>query len=105
MCRSEPIPDEEQIRAATILGMRETISTTAEGEGFHMAVEEIYAARTREEEMVQKLLKEWQKGAHSTYWRQRRRMLFGWDVGYENVNSLSLFHPTKSKMHMLTNLH
>jgi hypothetical protein len=39
-------------------------STTVEGEGFCAAAVEICATRTKEEEMVQELLKDWQKGAH-----------------------------------------
>ncbi len=34
------------------------------GGGFSATAEEIYATRTKEEEMVQELLKDWQKGAH-----------------------------------------
>ncbi len=35
-----------------------------EGEGFHLTAEEVYATRTKEEEMVQELMKDWQKRAH-----------------------------------------
>jgi hypothetical protein len=34
------------------------LSTTAEGEGFLATAEEVYATRTKEEEMVQELLKD-----------------------------------------------
>jgi hypothetical protein len=47
------------------------------------------------EEMVQELIKEWQKGAHG-YIPELKEADVVW-LGCENVNSLSLFHPTKSK--------
>ncbi len=53
-----------QIRAATTLDAMMSTSTTEEGEGFCTKAVEIYATRTKEEEMVQELLKDWQKGAH-----------------------------------------
>jgi hypothetical protein len=64
LCLAELIPTEAQIWAATILDARPSTSTTAEGEKFCATAVEIYATRTREEEMVQELLKDWQKGAH-----------------------------------------
>jgi hypothetical protein len=53
-----------QIQAATILDARTSTSTTAEGEGFCATAVEICATRTKEEEIVQELLKDWLKGAH-----------------------------------------
>jgi hypothetical protein len=52
-----------QIRAAT-KDARIFLSTTAEGEGFCATAEEVHATRTKEEEMVQELFNDWQKGAH-----------------------------------------
>jgi hypothetical protein len=56
MCWVELIPTEEEILAATMHDARIFLSTTAEGEGFHSTTEEVHATRTKEEEMVQKLL-------------------------------------------------
>ncbi len=64
VCHTELIPTEAQIRAATTLDERVSMSTTVEGGGFCATAVEIYATRTKEEEMVQELLKDWQKGAH-----------------------------------------
>jgi hypothetical protein len=64
VCQAELIPTEAQIRAATPMDARASMSTTMEGEGFYTTVVEIYATRTKEEEMVQELLKDWHKGAH-----------------------------------------
>jgi hypothetical protein len=64
LCWAELIPTETQKRSATILHTRTTTSKTTEGEGFCATVVEICATRTKEEEMVQELLKDWQKGAH-----------------------------------------
>jgi hypothetical protein len=58
------MPTEVQIQAATILDVRTSMSTTAEGGGFHAKAVEICVTRTKEKEMVQELLKYWQKGAH-----------------------------------------
>ncbi len=59
--------------------------------------------RTKEEEMMQELLKDWQKGSHGYIPEVKEDN----DICLqcENVNSLSIFHPTKSKMRKLTNLH
>jgi hypothetical protein len=43
---------------------RSFLSKTAEGEGFCATAEEVCATRTKEDEIVQELLKGWQKGAH-----------------------------------------
>ncbi len=59
--------------------------------------------RTKEEEMVEELLKDWQKGAHGYTPEVKEDNII--QLGCENVNSLSIFHPTKSKMRKLTNLH
>jgi hypothetical protein len=53
--------------------------------------------------MVQELLKNWQKGAHRYILEVKEANVI--QLGCENVNSLSLFHPTKSKMCKLTSLH
>ncbi len=59
--------------------------------------------RTKEEEMVQELLNSWQKGAHGYIPEVKEDNVI--QLRCENVNSLSIFHPTKSKMHKLTHLH
>jgi hypothetical protein len=81
---------------------RTFLSTTAEGEGF-CATAEVHATRTKEEEMVQELLDGWQKGAHGYIPEAKEDNVI--QLGCENVNSPSIFHPTKSKMRKLTHLH
>jgi hypothetical protein len=78
-------------------------STTAEGEGFCATAEEVHATRTKEEEMVQEHLNGWQKGAHEYIPEFKDDNIIR--LGCEHVNSLSIFHPTKSKMCKLTHLH
>ncbi len=83
--------------------MRTSRCTTAEGERFHARAVGICATRTNEEEMVQDLLNDWQKEAHG-YIPEVKEV----DVillGCENVYCISIFHPNKSKMGKLTNLH
>ncbi len=99
----ELIPTDKQIQSATMQDVRTFLSTTAEGEGFCATAEEVYATRTKEEEMVQELLNDWQKGAHRYIPEVRDDNII--HLGCKNVNSLSIFHPTKSKMHKLTHLH
>jgi hypothetical protein len=78
-------------------------STTAEGEGFCATAEEVHATRTKEEEMVQELLNGWQKGAHGYIPDVKEDNVI--QLGCENINSLCIFHPTKSEMCKLTHLH
>jgi hypothetical protein len=83
---------------------RTSSSTTAEGEGFCATAEEVHATRTKEEEMVvRELLNGWQIGAHGYIPEAKGDNVI--QLGCENVNSLSIFHPTNSKMHKLTHLH
>jgi hypothetical protein len=79
---------------------RTFLSTIAEGEGFRATAEEVHATRTKEEEMGWELLNRWQKGAHGYIPEVKGDNVI--QLGRENVNSLSIFHPTKSKMHKLT---
>jgi hypothetical protein len=74
-----------------------------EGERFCATAEEDHATRTKEERMVQDLLNRWQKGAHRYVPEVKDNNVI--HLGCENVNSLSIFHPTKSKMCKLTHLH
>jgi hypothetical protein len=103
MCRAELIPTDEQIRATTMHNVRTFLSTTIEGEGFHAPSEEVYATRTKEEVIVQVLLNRWQKGAHGYVSEVKADNNI--HLGCENVDSLSIFYPTKSKMCKLTHLH
>ncbi len=103
MCRAELIPMDKQIQAATMHDARTSLSTTAEGEGFCATAEEVHATRTKEEEMVRELLDGWQKGAHGYIPEVKDNNIIC--LGCENDNSLSIFHPTKSKMRKLTHLH
>ncbi len=57
-------PTEEQIRAATRKGVGDVDSRVTENEGFRESAERVHALRTTEEEMVQQLILQWQKGAH-----------------------------------------
>jgi hypothetical protein len=103
MCRAELIPTNKQIRAATTHDARIFSTTTAEGEGFFATAEEVHATRTKVEEMVWELLNGWKKGAHGYIPEVKDDNIIR--LGCENVNSLSIFHPTKSKMCKLTQLH
>jgi hypothetical protein len=103
VCLADLIPTEAQIRVAKRMDARALMSTTAEVEQFCAMAVEIYATRTREEDMVQELLKDWQKRAHGYIPEVEEDNVI--KMGCENVNCLSLFHPTKSKIHKLTNLH
>jgi hypothetical protein len=96
-------PTEEQIWAATMHNARTFLSTTMEGGGFCATAEEIHATRTKEEEMVRELLNGWQKGAHGYIPEVKDNNVIC--LGCENVNSLGIFHPTKSKLRKLTHLH
>ncbi len=82
---------------------RTFLSTTAEGEGFCATAEEVHATRTKEEEMVRELLNGWQKGAQGYIPEVKDDNII--HLGCGNVNRLSIFHPTKSKMRKLTHLH
>jgi hypothetical protein len=53
--------------------------------------------------MVRELLNGWQKGAHGYIPKVKEDTIIL--LGCENVNSLSIFHPTKSKMRKLTHLY
>jgi hypothetical protein len=53
--------------------------------------------------MVRELLNGWQKGAHGYIPEVKGNNII--HLGCENVNSLSIFHPTKLKMRKLTHLH
>jgi hypothetical protein len=53
--------------------------------------------------MVRELLNGWQKGAHGCIPEIKDDNII--HLGCKTVNSLSIFHPTKSKMRKLTHLH
>jgi hypothetical protein len=103
LCQAEHITSEAQIQAATILDARTSTSITTEGEGFCATTETDYATKTKEDKKVQELLKDWQKGAHGYIPEVKEDNVI--QLGCEHVNSLSIFHPTKSKMRNFTNLH
>ena len=65
--------------------------------------ETIYPTRTQEEALVQDLLKQWRKGGYGYVPAEKGNDIIR--LGCKNVNSLSLFHPTKSKQKKLLNLH
>ncbi len=58
---------------------------------------------TKEEEIMQELLNDWRKGAHGYIPDFKEDNVI--QLGCENVNSLSIFRPTKSKIRKLTHLH
>jgi hypothetical protein len=103
MCRAELITRDKQIQAATMQDARTFLSTTVEGEGIRATAEEVHATRTKEEEMMWELLNGWQKGAHGYIPEVKDDNVI--HLRCENVNCLSIFHPTKSKMRKLTHLH
>jgi hypothetical protein len=103
VCWAELIISEAQIRAATTLDARASTSTSGEWGGFCATAVEIYATRTKEEEMFQELLKDQHKGTHGYIPEVKEDNVNR--LRCENVNSFSLFHPAKSKMRKLTNLH
>jgi hypothetical protein len=103
MCQAELIPTDKQIRAATMHDARTFLSTTAEGEGFCATAEEVHATRTKEAEMARELLNGWQKGAYGYIPEVKDDNLIC--LGCRNVDSLSIFYPTKSKIPKLTHLH
>jgi hypothetical protein len=103
ICWAELIPMDKQIQAATMHDARTFLSRTAEGEGFHATAEDVHATRTMEEEMVRELLNGWQKRAHGYKLEVKDDNIIC--LGFKNVNSLSIFHSTKSKMCKLTHPH
>jgi hypothetical protein len=103
MCQAELIPTDKQIPPATMHDATTFSSTNAEGGGFCATAEEVHATRTKEKEMVREHLNGWQKGAHGYIPEVKDNNII--HLGCENVNSLSIFHPTKSKMCKLTHLH
>jgi hypothetical protein len=97
------IPTEEQIRAAMRKEVIAVESWAVEGDGFRATAEEIHASRTREEEMVQELILQWQKGAHGYIPEIKENDIL--QLGCENMNSLSLYNPKGSNMRKLINIH
>ena len=57
-------PTEEQIRAVMRKGDGDLEWRVTKNEGFRESAERVYALCTTEEEMVQDLILQWQKGAH-----------------------------------------
>jgi len=96
-------PTEEQIRAATRKGVTDVDSRVTENEGFRESAERVHAVRTTEEELVQELILQWQKGAHGYIPETKEDDILR--LGCENVNSLSLYNPKGSKMRKLINIH
>ncbi len=80
-----------------------TLTNGADAVWFTKIAETIYIAQTKEEAMVQELLKQWRKGGHGFKPDKKGDDIIR--LGCENVNSLSLLHPTKSKLKKLLNLH
>jgi hypothetical protein len=82
---------------------RNFLSTTAEGGGFCATAEEVHATRTKEEEIVHKLLNGWQKGAHGYILEVEDNNVI--HLGCENVNSLRSFtQPNQRCANSLTSI-
>jgi len=96
-------PTEEQIRAATRKGDGDSEWRVTENKGFWESAERVHALRTTEEEMIQELILQWQKGAHGYIPETKEDNILR--LGCENVNSLSLYNPKGSKMRKLINIH
>ncbi len=96
-------PTEEQIRAATRKEVTALDLRAAKREGFRESAEAVHASRTREEEMVQELILQWQTGAHDYIPEIKEDNIL--QLGCKNVNSLSLYNPKGSKMRKLINIH
>jgi len=96
-------PTEEQSRAATRKGVGDVDSRVTENEGFRESAERVHAERTTEEEMIQELILQWQKGVHGYIPETKEDDILR--LGCENVNSLSLYNPKGSKMRKLINIH
>ncbi len=66
---------------------------TTEEEEFWATAEEVYATRTKEEEMVQALLKYWQKGAHGYILEVKEDIVI--QLGCENVPGGTVGYPAQ----------
>ena len=84
-------PTEDQIRSAVRKRVGDIDSRVTENEGFRESAEQIHALRTTEEEVVQDLILQWQKGAHGYIPETKDDNILR--LGCENVNSLSLYNP------------
>jgi hypothetical protein len=80
-----------------------TFTNKADTDQFNRASEIIFAARTQEEALIQNLLQQWRQGGHGFVPDVKGDNTIR--LGCENANSLSLYHPTKSKLRKLLNLH
>jgi hypothetical protein len=92
-----------RIQAASEHKEAATLTNGADDVRFTKMAKTIYEARTQEEAMVQELLEQWRKGGHGFVPDEKGDDIIR--LGCENKNSLSLFHPTKSKLKKLLNLH
>ncbi len=81
----------------------ETLTHMVDMVWFNTIAESIHKARTQEEVMVQDLLEQWRKGGHRFVPDNKDDDILC--LGCENVYSLSLFNPSKSKQRKLLNLH
>ena len=102
-CQCAQIPTYDCICAAMSHEGTATMTHLADTACHAQMAETIYAARTQEEALVQDLLEQWRKGGHGYVPDEKGDDII--QLGCENVNSLSLFHPTKSKQKKLLNLH
>jgi hypothetical protein len=102
-CCQSLVPTRAQIQVALEHKGTLTLTNGADAVWFTKMAETIYKAQTQEEAMVQELLEQWMKSGHGFVPEEK------WDdiirLGCEHVNSLNLFHPAKSKLKKLLNLH
>jgi hypothetical protein len=102
-CQQAQIPMPAQVCTAVSQVGAGTLTQMADTSCFTKTAEIIYEAQTQEEAMVQDLLDQWQKGGHGYVLDIKGDDTIR--LGCKNVNSLSLFHPIKSKQKKLLNLH
>ncbi len=97
------LPTPTQILAAVSQVGAGTLTQMADTSCLIKMTETVYEARTQEEATVQDLLDQWRKGGHGYVPDEKGDDTIR--LRCKNVNSLSLFHPTKSKQRKLLNLH
>jgi hypothetical protein len=97
------VPTVARICAAMSQEGAGSMTTMADTARHTKMADTIYEARTQEEALVKDLLEQWRRRGHGYVPDEKGDNRI--QLGCENVNSLSLFHPTKSKQKKLLNLH
>ncbi len=102
-CHQSLVPTHAQIRAVSEHEGAAALTNGMDAIWFTKMAETIHKAQTQEEAMVQELLKQWRMGRHGFVPDKKGDDIIR--LGCENVNSLSLFYLTKSKLKKLLNFH